>query len=333
MSVLFPLLNQPSSAGTAKLQGRFTQRLASGTESGRRVLDLELVHVCDADALERAEEVLPGLTAAAAAAAGEDGSGGRKYEWAPATAGKTEWKGEARIVICPEGGGVKIYEGAATVRGLAAKAHQEGVTAVLKVRLHDVDPEADEPKLSLAMGSVVDYEIEQRIGQPQPVSEDDPRQTSLLDVAQGGQSAPETGAEIGPRDLVAWLKPETDDQPSEEGAGIVVSTAADHLILHTRIGGPIVDASGSPVVEIQRSWVTSSFPLCGAKGGNPALPLKQFGKAATEAQVDLSAADLLAALLDASDRGLIDRCPEGWPLTAEVRDLALAAAAVLPEEV
>lgn len=308
-----PMLHEEQSSGTGKLGRHVPFRQTTGVETGRVLADVEFVHAdLTADETAMLEAYLPGATAALRQSVGEETDGRRPYEWRPE-------QGDCRVVFCPMGGGVKLYEGAAEVRRAAFRATAKGGVLTVYVRLHDLAPDAAPPILR-ALGEAVDYEIV--MSRISGATAGASAEGGLFDQPKGGGPV---RAEVG--DLVVGAYSD-----GTEAVGRVVEIRKTGILLETIPGEGLDDGGGEIDRNVAPSSVVAAHPVCGPRGGSADGSVRRINQRITGGAKGLDWGHVLDALLDAADRGLIERGPEGWPLTSEVVQLAVERAGGKPDD-
>lgn len=303
-----PVLNEATCLGTGKLNERFKVRLSSGTETDRMILDVDLVHVIShiVDAAV-VDAFIPGASGAFRMSVGEDGDGKRPYKWTPDTP-------ECSVVLCPAGGGIKIYEGAAEVRSGTYRTHAKGAVLTVAVRLLDVRPE-DLVLVAKHLGQLLDYEATYTaLVAGGGASANVPGGLPFNPQAGQGSASPDS-AEVAVGDLVCGGS----GGDGEEVVGIAVAVSSSTVTLDRSLSG------GDPV-EISRADVWSVVPISGPKGGPAKSAIGKLCDAAEIAGVGVGPTDLLAVMVGSPSTGAdgVEPAADGrYRITEELIDAVI----------
>lgn len=290
MLTKLPLLDQDFAAGTGKLGRHLKLRLTSGTEVGRRLADVTFEHsiATEEDATEL-EAYIPGALEAFRASrepAESRKRGKRPYGWTPE-------QGNVKMILCPAGGGAKIYEGAAEVVRATLRNSEKACVLTVHARLHEVEADDGDTLSHLVehLGEAVDYELTAvRIEGAAGTSVDS-------DQALPFPTATAQGVPVQAGDLVVGAM---GDDLDTEVVGLAVVVHAGGAVVHETFD------KSTPSIEVPLDRVLIVHQLTGPMGGvfDP-----------TKMPDGLRGADMLQAITDGTEKGTLVRGPQGFAVT------------------
>ena len=299
-----PNLDEEITVGTGRLGRGLKLRQTSGTETGSLLLDLEILHTITT--IEQAREIevfIPGAVGAFQRAFGENSDGVRPLEWKPA-------KGDCTLILCPAGGGITAFEGAAAAKRAALRVLPKACVLTVYLRLHSIDEEHLAP-LARLLGEGVDYE----------------RTRTTLEGATGDAAGPlfaGKGGDLTPAIGDLAIGPEGDE------VLLVSAVAEDGSVTGS------LKLDGSDLRTVEKNAVFGVNRLSGPNGGPPASALKKLQRAAKDPGIEdpILASDLQTGIMQAADQGIISEGPAGWPITGDLIELVIEVARdrLLPPE-
>lgn len=293
-------------SGRCKLNRGLNARRTSGTETGEGLGDLSLVHVlASREEAERVSKFLPGVDLVWDLSYGQGSDGRRSAEWAPVISG-------CDLVFSSVERGIELYAGPAEIRRCVLRCSEKAATLTVFVRLHG-PPKVSIGELYEALGSAVDYEVTR--------TADDVTGSTGAKDADGG--LPFGGGAKRGGDIVVRAGDVVHAEVDEEDVvGRALSVSEAGVVV---LGPPMIWPTDDDIyrmgsVEVQPGQVVTVTPICGPKGGSADGAIEKIAKRAEEADAHVGWDDIVEAIVDLADRGVIERGENGWPLTSEVVD-------------
>jgi hypothetical protein len=296
-------LHNLTSSGRGKLNRGLNARRTSGTETGDGLGDLSIVHVLTSrEELEQVSAFLPGADIAYDRSRGEGSDGARMLEWKPV-------ESSCDLVFTHVESGRKLYEGAAERKRIVLRLSEKAAVLVIFIRLHG-PPAVSVGELYEKLGQAVDYELTVRKVEG----------STRKGPVEGGLPFP--GDQVKPAigDIVVVMD---DDEP-----GRVISLSEAGILL---VGPAVVGAEGTNR-EFQVDQVIATHPICGPRGGSADGAIVKLAEAAEAAEVELTWGIVVDAILAVSEREIIERHANGWPITSDVIEEAVELAREHGEE-
>lgn len=304
--VKVPLLQEQICNGAGKLGRGVPVRQTTGVETGKCLLDLQIVHVLAGEEEARlCDGFLPGAGDAFRRAHGDGTDGTRRTSWQPENPNYriSLTHGDDPETLQP------LYDGVVSVKKAELRLNAKHAVLTLFCRLGAVEPDII-PEFARNFSQPVQYTLTVVTLQGATKPADGPL-LSLIG-GQGSQQPPETsGSEIRPGSIaVCWSG---DNEP--DVVGRVVSVAGGRVILHRWLDG------GEPF-EAKVEDVISTTVLAGPQGGDPGDAIEKMLNDAEAQSVVVEPGHLLQALLidgNADANG-------SWRITTEIRQKAIEIA-------
>lgn len=289
---VIPSLQDESGKGRGKLDRGLRTRRTSGTETGDSIGDLSVVHpIASREEMEQVSEFLPGAELLWDAAHGEGGDGHRVQEWKPKDT-------DVDFLLSTVETGIKLYEGSTEVKRAVLRVSEKAAVLTVFFRLHG----PSEQGVGIVHANLckpVDYEWQARKLEG----------STKTANAEGGLpfgQRPDAGRPAVGDLVVAMDFDEPGRVLSITEAGVVV------------LGPDVIGDQDGDTREVALDKVIGVHPICGPKGGKPDGAIDQLLANAQVDDVEVTWGHVIDSLTALSERGLIKRHANGWPLTPDV---------------
>lgn len=305
--VKVPMLQEKICSGAGKLGRGVPVRQTTGVETGKCLLDLQVVHVLAGEEEARlCDGFLPGAGDSFRRSFGDGSDGVRSLAWKPENPNYridlTHGDDPATFQ--------RLYEGVVSVKRAELRLNAKHAVLTLFCRLGAVDPDLI-PEFARNFSMPVQYTLTEVVLQGATQQGNNGPLFGHAPAPQQGQGSQDAGPPIG--SLVTAVVQE--DGEDVEVVGRVVSVAGGRVVLHRWL-------DGTGPVDVALSEVVTTTLIAGPQGGDPHDAIEKLLDQGAGDDLVVEPKHLLLALLASNDES-----PVGpWRITVEVRDLAVGYA-------
>lgn len=306
--VKVPMLQEKISSGAGKLGRGVPVRQTTGVETGKCLLDLQVVHVfAGEEEVRLCDGFMPGAGDSFRRSFGDGSDGGRRLSWTPEK--PSYWidlkHGDDPETLQP------LYEGVVAVKRAELRLNAKHAVLTLFCRLGAVDPDLI-PEFARNFSMPVQYTL---------------TVVDLQGATKQGPAGPLFGSTPAPQQGQGALVPDgppigslitaaiNEDGADVEIVGRVVSVAGDRVVIHRWL-------DGTGPVDVSIADILTVTPIAGPNGGDPHDAIEKILDEGAADDLVVEPEHLLLALLNAYETP-----PDGpWRITPEVRIAAVGFA-------